>query len=167
MRCFSFLAFLLVLHFAATSPPDRQLFRPPVDGKVFVEIYCGSLNEQCKKFFAGSFKQALKVKVKAFGIQGVLDLADIRIIPFGNGNIDKYGRDYDFTCQNGPEECIGNVLYQCALTNYYEAISFAFIACLAENQGNWLEVYIPNLNQWKQVCCSEQSVLGSIEGLFE
>lgn len=71
--------------------------------------------------------------------QGIYDLADIRIIPFGNGNIDKYGRDYDFNCQNGVKECIGNILYQCALTNYFETASFPFIACLAGSQGNWVE----------------------------
>lgn len=66
-----------------------------------------------------------------------MDVADIRVVPFANGNIDKYGRDYEFTCPNGPEECVGNVLIQCALMQYYESTSFAFIVCLAESRGNW------------------------------
>lgn len=69
--------------------------------------------------------------------QNIHLIANFKLIPFGNANLDKFGQDYDFTCQNGENECIGNIIHQCALDRFPKELSLPFIVCLEESDKNW------------------------------
>ncbi|XP_065558337.1 GILT-like protein 1 isoform X3 [Artemia franciscana] len=61
---------------------------------------------------------------------------NLTLIPFGKATFTPNGDSWDFTCQNGPDECDGNILHSCVL-KYTEdsTIRLNYINCLMKNPG--------------------------------
>jgi interferon gamma-inducible protein 30 len=45
--------------------------------------------------------------------QSVLDIVNISLVPYGNAHetYDPTSQTYQFTCQHGPNECVGNLIH--------------------------------------------------------
>jgi interferon gamma-inducible protein 30 len=43
----------------------------------------------------------------------ILDIVNITIVPYGNAHetYDSTTQTYQFTCQHGPDECVGNLIH--------------------------------------------------------
>ncbi|KAL0489535.1 hypothetical protein AKO1_010468 [Acrasis kona] len=62
---------------------------------------------------------------------GVKEIVNLRLIPYGNAREKEQGGKYVFTCQHGEKECEGNAIEQCLITTYGNTWSaFAEIVCL-------------------------------------
>ena len=51
-------------------------------------------------------------------------MADLHLWPYGNAKETKavFKDEYKFTCQHGPNECLGNILEACALFYITDAL---------------------------------------------
>lgn len=61
----------------------------------------------------------------------VPDIMDIHYRPFGKAHFRKEGDDYDFSCQHGPVECLGNTVHNCAVK--YVQQPLPYIKCMMDN----------------------------------
>ncbi|CAF4193870.1 unnamed protein product [Rotaria sp. Silwood2] len=71
--------------------------------------------------------------------QTILDIINITIVPYGNAH-ETYNpttRLYQFVCQHGPDECLGNLIHTCVL-NFYPAIEqyMPFVNCTESTLGD-------------------------------
>ncbi|ESO86102.1 hypothetical protein LOTGIDRAFT_235669 [Lottia gigantea] len=93
--------------------------------KVKVDLYYESLCPYCRAFIA---KQLWPTYEK------VKDIMDITLIPFGNAYKKNKNGTLSFSCQHGPNECIGNVIEACAIEhikNFDEY--FPYITCMEKD----------------------------------
>jgi interferon gamma-inducible protein 30 len=42
-------------------------------------------------------------------------MADVHLWPYGNAHEKQGSEGWEFTCQHGPHECLGNTIQACAL----------------------------------------------------
>jgi len=61
----------------------------------------------------------------------VSDIMDIHYRPFGKAHVRKAGDSYEFSCQHGPVECLGNTVHNCAVK--YVQSPLPYIKCMMEN----------------------------------
>eukprot|EP00698_Gefionella_okellyi_P009882 TRINITY_DN2535_c0_g1_i2.p2 TRINITY_DN2535_c0_g1~~TRINITY_DN2535_c0_g1_i2.p2 ORF type:complete len:164 (+),score=27.35 TRINITY_DN2535_c0_g1_i2:319-810(+) len=66
---------------------------------------------------------------------------DVKLIPYGNAKETQVGNTWQFTCQHGPEECVGNLIESCALAAYNNNMTllFPFIECVEGSGASDLE----------------------------
>ncbi|XP_072547058.1 gamma-interferon-inducible lysosomal thiol reductase [Salminus brasiliensis] len=57
------------------------------------------------------------------------DIMTLELVPFGNAEEKKSAEKYEFTCQHGPDECMGNMIETCMLSKMGGAAYFA-INCM-------------------------------------
>ena len=50
-----------------------------------------------------------------FATEGIPDILEWNMYPYGNAQEEKNGDHYDFTCQHGEDECTGNLIDTCAI----------------------------------------------------
>ncbi|KAJ7531198.1 hypothetical protein O6H91_14G036000 [Diphasiastrum complanatum] len=92
---------------------------------VLVELYSESLCPFCANFIVNYLSH--------FFDNGLIEIVDIRIIPFGNAHINSDG---SITCQgrrqeHGPDECKLNIIQTCAINLWPNVTQwFPFILCL-------------------------------------
>ena len=92
--------------------------------KVQVELYYESQCPGCRSTITGSF-------AKAFAHTDLLDMADVRMYPYGNAHEYANGDSWIFSCQHGPSECEYNMIEVCGqhyITEPYQ--QFNFIDCI-------------------------------------
>ena len=72
--------------------------------KVDVALYYETLCPYCKQFITGQLVRAYVT---------IPDIINITIVPYGNAHetYDSSTQTYQFTCQHGPEECVGNLIH--------------------------------------------------------
>jgi interferon gamma-inducible protein 30 len=72
--------------------------------KVNFTLYYESLCPDCRQFMTTELHRAY---------QSVLDIANISIVPYGNAHetYDPTTQLYQFTCQHGAAECLGNLIH--------------------------------------------------------
>lgn len=96
----------------------------PVSIGLYYEILCGG----CRDFIA---RQLYPVYLK------VGNIMDITLVPYGNAEERWDGTKWEYTCQHGPAECVGNLIETCAISVLANTSSyFPFIHCLETNVGN-------------------------------
>jgi len=84
-------------------------------------------------------------------------MADVHLWPYGNAKEIQAGPagKWQFTCQHGPNECLGNLIEACALkyiTDPLEQQQF-FVCMETHAQG----VKIPNWNSFTEKCSPDQA----------
>ncbi|KAH8954067.1 hypothetical protein BDL97_08G060500 [Sphagnum fallax] len=95
---------------------------PAVQGveKVKVELYSESLCPYCANFIINY--------LNPFFNNGLIDIVELRIIPYGNAHIHADG---SLTCQHGQDECYLNIIQTCAIRLWPKVTDwFPFIYCL-------------------------------------
>merc|ERR1712218_223753 len=71
------------------------------------------------------------------GLAQLSDIMDFKLYPFGNAKESKKGDEYVFTCQHGPAECVGNLIFACAM-HYHNTTAewFPFVECVEGSRSN-------------------------------
>lgn len=91
-----------------------------------ITVYIESLCPDCVAYITQSFKQFNNNPSKH-------DLADVILLPFGNGHANKVNNTYTFVCQHGENECYGNKIETCALALLEEDVANTLLVCIEEN----------------------------------
>lgn len=95
--------------------------------KVNFELYYESLCPDCKEFIT---KQLYPT------YQAIGSVINITLVPYGNAEEQKRGDHYEFTCQHGKEECVGNLIETCAIYVLKSFDSyFPFINCMESSSS--------------------------------
>jgi interferon gamma-inducible protein 30 len=105
-----------------------------------------SLCPYCQAFLTTSFSEAVNTK-------DIEKIANITVIPFGNAKESQSGGHYVFTCQHGPDECLGNTIQNCVLAQKDKSTAHKAIVCL--------EIKKMSGSAWEDAlttCASEQSI---------
>ncbi|TRY61958.1 hypothetical protein TCAL_08269 [Tigriopus californicus] len=93
---------------------------------VLVELYYESLCPYCQEFFLNQLN----------GTQNILQdsgIMEVRIYPYGNAQQEQLpDGSWNFTCQHGHRECLGNIAEACILdeAQYDPALFMNVIACM-------------------------------------
>jgi len=82
-----------------------------------------SLCPYCQHFILGSLNEAVNTK-------DIEKIANITMIPFGNAKETQSGDHYVYTCQHGPDECLGNAVFNCILGTKDKKTAHNAIICL-------------------------------------
>lgn len=90
---------------------------PPVDLGLYIESLC----PDCRQFITEQFTPTW---LKASSIMNVT------IVPYGNAREQFADGHWQYTCQHGSEECVGNVIETCALNLYSKPSAFQLIGCI-------------------------------------
>jgi interferon gamma-inducible protein 30 len=105
---------LLALVLAASSPAAQGV------EKVKVELYSEALCPYCAEFIVNY--------LNPFFNNGIIDIVELRIIPYGNAHVDSSGT---MVCQHGQDECDLNIIQTCAIRLWPKVSDwFPFIYCL-------------------------------------
>lgn len=87
------------------------------------ELYYESLCPDCKEFIT---KQLYPVYKKTG-----TELFNLTLVPYGNAREHWNGSSYEFTCQHGPKECLGNIIEVCGIYLIKnKTVEMAFINCM-------------------------------------
>lgn len=122
---------VLVALLAVAAAFEIRTVDQPNDDKVHIELYYESLCPYCQAFIKGSLKNA-------FNTKDIWQIADFRAWPYGNARTVANGSSWSFTCQHGPNECVGNIIEACVLNMYdWYTQALPFIICIEENPSNW------------------------------
>ncbi|KAM9469574.1 gamma-interferon-inducible lysosomal thiol reductase [Clarias gariepinus] len=111
----------------ASSPADRcgvlgqcpqvNLTRSADD--VNVSLYYESLCPGCRQFLVLQLIPTLLM---------LPDIMNVELVPYGNAEEKQVGDKYEFTCQHGPDECLGNMIETCILNKV--DVGFFVIFCM-------------------------------------
>ncbi|WVZ68337.1 hypothetical protein U9M48_017293 [Paspalum notatum var. saurae] len=116
---------------ASTPPPPRLLrllpfvvllgLSPPCAAeRVPVSVYYETLCPFCSAFVVNDLARIFR--------DGVSSIADLRLVPFGNGRV---SADGTITCQHGEDECRLNAIEACVIRLWPNAEQhFPFIHCV-------------------------------------
>ncbi|XP_066534109.1 gamma-interferon-inducible lysosomal thiol reductase [Hoplias malabaricus] len=77
------------------------------DGAVNVSLFYESLCPGCRQFLV------LELIPTFFMLN---DIMNLELVPFGNAQESESHGKYVFTCQHGPDECLGNMLETCMMS---------------------------------------------------
>ncbi|XP_010178531.1 PREDICTED: gamma-interferon-inducible lysosomal thiol reductase, partial [Mesitornis unicolor] len=90
---------------------------------------------------------------------------DITLVPYGNAEEKNVSGKWQFQCQHGPEECLGNMIEACLM---HEAKNFStyfpIIFCLesgssvTKNLEACLQIYAPQLDGGRIAACVQGDV---------
>ncbi|CAL8108584.1 unnamed protein product [Orchesella dallaii] len=115
----------------------------PITVSVYYEILC----PDSKHFI---LKQLIPVWRK------YINHLNVRLVPFGKGNVAERSGTYQFTCQHGAEECHGNKLHACLIENYGNAsIQMDVIGCSMERFRLW-GATIKDIDEVMSECIKEK-----------
>ncbi|NXD67791.1 GILT reductase, partial [Eolophus roseicapillus] len=138
---------------AACKAPSRcaHLSRPG-DAPVELGLFYESLCPACRRFLVQQlFTTWLLLPAEALSIT---------LVPYGNAQERNESGKWEFQCQHGPEECLGNMIETCLM---HEAKNFStyfpVIFCLesgssvTKNLEACLQVYAPQLDGARIAAC--------------
>lgn len=96
---------------------------------VAITLYYESMCPDCKQVFA----EQLYPTWKKLAATGILDL---NVIPYGNAHEKQNGTMWEFDCQHGPDECLGNIIEECAMHLYHHNLTLLmpFLVCIEQSQ---------------------------------
>ncbi|XP_053503443.1 gamma-interferon-inducible lysosomal thiol reductase [Ictalurus furcatus] len=88
---------------------------------VIVSLYYESLCPGCRQFLA---LQLLPTFIM------LNEIMNVELVPYGNAQEQQVGDKYQFTCQHGPDECLGNMIETCVLNKLKGGAQYAVIYCM-------------------------------------
>jgi interferon gamma-inducible protein 30 len=88
-----------------------------------ITVLSESLCPDCMQFIGGSFSDAIVA-------DGIDKLVNITIVPFGNAREKQVGDKYEFTCQHGTKECLGNAIQNCLFAHVEKKTAQKVMVCL-------------------------------------
>ncbi|XP_028831313.1 gamma-interferon-inducible lysosomal thiol reductase [Denticeps clupeoides] len=95
------------------------------DSPVEVSLYYESLCPGCRQFLA----------LQLFPTYLMLsDIMSVKLVPYGNAQETFDGKQYQFKCQHGEEECLGNMIETCILNTLDFPNAFLVIFCMEASQ---------------------------------
>ncbi|XP_046719002.1 gamma-interferon-inducible lysosomal thiol reductase-like [Silurus meridionalis] len=119
---------LTVLHMCSSSPAERcgvleqcvKVNSSKSADLVNVTLYYESLCPDCQVFLAIQLMPTFIM---------LRDIITLELVPFGNAEEKQVGDKYEFTCQHGPDECLGNMIETCML-NKLRLAAYPVIYCM-------------------------------------
>ncbi|KAB5550708.1 hypothetical protein PHYPO_G00057010 [Pangasianodon hypophthalmus] len=123
------LACLAVLVYGcASSPADRcgvlgqcaQVNSSRSADLVNVSLYYESLCPGCRQFLVLQLMPTFIM---------LRDIMNVELVPYGNAEEKQVGDKYEFTCQHGPTECLGNMIETCVLKKL-GGVAYPVIYCM-------------------------------------
>jgi interferon, gamma-inducible protein 30 len=99
--------------------------------RVGLGIYIESLCPYCRAFITNQFWPTWK-KINS--------IMNVTIVPYGNAKKRFVNGHWRFTCQHGPDECLGDVIQTCSLNLYGQSTAFQFIVCIEATSGKMATV---------------------------
>lgn len=121
--------------------------------KVNFALYYETLCPDCKEFTAGQLSPVF------FKIG---DIMNLDLVPYGNAMQKQVGDKWEFTCQHGPMECLGNLIQTCAIHiigNMSRA--YPFVGCM---EGSEQTPNISGLQCAKQFGIDYKAILNCVDG---
>ncbi|KFW74242.1 Gamma-interferon-inducible lysosomal thiol reductase, partial [Manacus vitellinus] len=119
---------------------------------VELSLYYESLCPACREF--------LVLKLFPTWLLLPSEMLNITLVPHGNAQERNVSGKWDFQCQHGPEECLGNMIEACLM---HEAKNFStyfpIIFCLesgssvTKNLEACLQIYAPELDRGRIAAC--------------
>lgn len=117
------------------------------DDRVRIDMYTEALCPDCIQFLTTSAKTALET-------QDINLIADINLYPYGNAQESQSGSQWVFTCQHGSNECVGNLMENCAMNLTSHDVGLAFVLCVEEN----IQQYYDDFTQAGSYCANLHNV---------
>ncbi|NWS12918.1 GILT reductase, partial [Pachyramphus minor] len=133
----------------------------PVAAPVQLSLYYESLCPACREF--------LVLELFPTWLLLPSEMLNITLVPYGNAEERNISGKWDFQCQHGPEECLGNMIEACLM---HEAKNFStyfpVIFCLESGSSvtknleahpmcplSWqcLQIYAPELDRGRIAAC--------------
>ncbi|XP_033926834.1 gamma-interferon-inducible lysosomal thiol reductase [Melopsittacus undulatus] len=138
---------------AAGKAPSPCAHRsPPPAAPVELSLFYESLCPACRMFLVRQLFTAWLLLPP--------DVLSITLVPYGNAQERNESGKWEFRCQHGPEECLGNMIETCLM---HEAKNFStyfpVIFCLesgssvTKNLAACLQVYAPQLDGSRIAAC--------------
>ena len=117
---------LLLLRLWVVVVGDSSTVETTIATAVVVQVYEEALCIDCQRFIL----EQLRPAYATLG-PGVIDL---RMVAFGNAQLDDPSNPASLTCQHGVAECDANSYLQCAVALYHPAVYryFPFVVCVYE-----------------------------------
>jgi len=104
--------------------PEVKVSAPRVNVSFYYEALCPGCREVWLSQLWPTFQ--------ALASSGIVNF---EFVPYGNAQEQPYGSSWYFTCQHGPNECVGNIIETCAIHyNPDPAKIIPFLHCM-ENYG--------------------------------
>ncbi|KAF4086489.1 hypothetical protein AMELA_G00106990 [Ameiurus melas] len=88
---------------------------------VTVSLYYESLCPGCRQFLVLQLMPTFIM---------LNDIMNVELVPYGNAQEQEVGGKYQFTCQHGPDECLGNMIETCVLNKLKGGPQYAVIYCM-------------------------------------
>lgn len=88
--------------------------------KVNVSLYYESLCPGCRQFLVLQLMPTFIM---------LNDIMNLELVPYGNAQEKQVGDKFEFTCQHGPDECLGNMIETCVMDKVPDA-AVAVIYCM-------------------------------------
>ncbi|KAL4218561.1 antigen processing and presentation of exogenous peptide antigen via MHC class I [Mactra antiquata] len=99
------------------------LMRDPFAKPVNLTLYYESLCPDCKQFINDQLYNVWKTLGE--------DVVNLTLVPYGNAREKKGLKGWDFTCQHGEQECVGNLIETCAIALLEKKTAYVpFIYCM-------------------------------------
>ncbi|XP_027762119.1 gamma-interferon-inducible lysosomal thiol reductase [Empidonax traillii] len=124
----------------------------PAAAPVELSLYYESLCPACRQF--------LVLELFPTWLLLPSEMLNITLVPYGNAQERNVSGKWDFECQHGPEECLGNMMETCLM---HEAKNFStyfpVIFCLesgssvTKNLEACLQIYAPELDRGRIAAC--------------
>ncbi|XP_011417890.4 gamma-interferon-inducible lysosomal thiol reductase [Magallana gigas] len=104
----------------------HRFYEPNAD-KVRFALYYESMCPGCRDFFRTQLTKTFTA---------LKDIMDLTLVPYGNAweKKESSGR-WNFTCQHGEDECVGNLIETCAIHLLKNiSVYFPFISCIEHDE---------------------------------
>jgi len=97
----------------------------PTVAPVGITLYYESLCGGCRQFIETQLYPTY---------QKVGNIMDVTLVPYGNAQESREEDQWQYQCQHGPAECVGNLIETCAISILYNtSVYFPFIHCVETN----------------------------------
>lgn len=96
---------VFIFFFQVTEQCEKYVWKIRDDNnKVNFTLYYETLCPDCRQFMTTELWKAY---------QTIPDIMNITLVPYGNAHetYNSTSRMYDFVCQHGPNECVGNLIH--------------------------------------------------------
>ncbi|MGH0129035.1 UNVERIFIED_CONTAM: hypothetical protein FKN15_062983 [Acipenser sinensis] len=125
-----------------------ELNRSQSEAPVQVSLYYESLCPGCRGFL---IMQLFPTWIL------LMDIMNVTLVPYGNAQEKFDGKQWQFTCQHGEEECLGNMIETCIMDSLGDADKyFPVLFCMESSQDviksgeACLKLYEPTV-QWESI----------------
>jgi len=91
-------------------------------------FYIESLCPDCREYITNQL-------FPTWSTEGFANIMNVTLVPYGNAKEIQVGNEWQFTCQHGAQECLGNILETCAIYLYPDQNVFLpFVHCVESSQ---------------------------------